>query len=118
MPVFMKRCYGLIREASNEVSPENFAYLHDRICYFEGTPQKFGTQFLREGPKTKEKLDFQSFQKSLKKAVNPANPTICRVFSFIPLFNIYKIEQNLCGTFVAHLEWSGYLFCHKKLKRF
>jgi len=55
--------------------------------------------------KTKEKQDFQSFQKRPKRAVNPANPTICRVFSFIPLFNTYKIEQKLCGAFWN--TWNG-----------
>jgi hypothetical protein len=49
LPVFMKRCYTLISEAADEVSPQNFAYLHDRICYFEGRPQKFGTQFDSRG---------------------------------------------------------------------
>lgn len=49
MPVFMKRCYTLLSETANEVSPQNFAYLHDRICYFEGRPQKFGTQFDSRG---------------------------------------------------------------------
>ncbi|TPG29786.1 hypothetical protein EAH81_27375 [Flavobacterium pectinovorum] len=46
---------------------------------------------------------FKVFKKAYKRA-NPANPTICRVYPFIPLFNIYKIAQNLCGAFVAHLE--------------
>jgi hypothetical protein len=53
-------------------------------------------------PLKAKKETFQSFQKRPKRAVNPANPKICRVFSFIPLFNIYKIEQKLCGAFVAH----------------
>jgi len=69
-------------------------------------------------PLKAKKETFQSFQKRPKRAVNPANQTICRVFSFISLFNIYKIEQKLCGAFVAQFEWSRYLFCHKKLKPF
>lgn len=44
-PAFMKRCYGLIFMAADEVNLQNLAYLHDRICYFEGRPQKYGTQF-------------------------------------------------------------------------
>ena len=44
MPVFMKRCYAHIVEAGGDVNPQNLAYLHDRICYFEGRPQKYGTQ--------------------------------------------------------------------------
>lgn len=49
MPVFMKKCYALICEAGDKINPQNFAYLHDRICYFEGRPQKFGTQFDSRG---------------------------------------------------------------------
>ncbi|MFA6245464.1 MAG: DUF6624 domain-containing protein [Mucilaginibacter sp.] len=44
-PALMKRCYALIAEAGDDVSPQNQAYLYDRICYFEGRPQKYGTQF-------------------------------------------------------------------------
>jgi len=44
-PDLMKRCYALISEVADEVTSQNFAYLHDRICYFEGRPQKYGTQF-------------------------------------------------------------------------
>jgi hypothetical protein len=44
-PTLMKKCYALLSEASGDVNPQNLAYLHDRICYFEGRPQKFGTQF-------------------------------------------------------------------------
>lgn len=44
-PSLMKRCYLLLSEAADDVDPQNLAYLHDRICYFEGRPQKFGTQF-------------------------------------------------------------------------
>jgi len=44
-PALMKKCYTLLSEAPNDVNPQNLAYLHDRICYFEGRPQKFGTQF-------------------------------------------------------------------------
>lgn len=48
-PAFMKKCYRLIAEAADDTDPKNFAYLHDRICYFEGRPQKFGTQFDARG---------------------------------------------------------------------
>jgi hypothetical protein len=44
-PVFMKRCYALMNEVATDINPQNLAYLHDRICYFEGRPQKYGTQF-------------------------------------------------------------------------
>lgn len=43
-PFFMKKCYKLLSE-DPDASPEQLAYLYDRICYFEGRPQKYGTQF-------------------------------------------------------------------------
>lgn len=43
-PLFMKKCYKLLSEDS-EASAQQLAYLYDRICYFEGRPQKYGTQF-------------------------------------------------------------------------
>lgn len=48
-PALMKRCYALLSAASDDINPQNLAYLHDRICYFEGKPQKFGTQFDNRG---------------------------------------------------------------------
>jgi len=44
-PVFMKKCLALLSESAGDVNPQNLAYLYDRICYFEGRPQKYGTQF-------------------------------------------------------------------------
>ncbi|MGX5858650.1 DUF6624 domain-containing protein [Dyadobacter jiangsuensis] len=42
---FMKECYQLMERASGDINPHNLAYLHDRICYFSGRPQRYGTQF-------------------------------------------------------------------------
>jgi len=47
-PALMKRCWELVTE-SGDVNPQNLAYLYDRICYFEGKPQKYGTQFDSRG---------------------------------------------------------------------
>lgn len=44
-PEFMKSCYTLMVAAHADINPQNLAYLHDRICYFEGRPQRYGTQF-------------------------------------------------------------------------
>ncbi len=46
-PDFQRRALVLLREAlaRGEVSPAAPAYLEDRICYFEGRPQVYGTQF-------------------------------------------------------------------------
>lgn len=48
-PRLMKMCYALVAEAISDINPKNFAYLHDRICYFEGRPQRYGTQFDNSG---------------------------------------------------------------------
>ncbi|MBF4485758.1 DUF6624 domain-containing protein [Flavobacterium sp. CSZ] len=48
-PALMKKCYELLSASDGEVNPQNLAYLHDRICYFEGRPQKYGTQFDNRG---------------------------------------------------------------------
>jgi len=48
-PALMKKCYKLLSASDGEVNPQNLAYLHDRICYFEGRPQKYGTQFDNRG---------------------------------------------------------------------
>ena len=46
-PELMRRCLPLLTEAAarGDVPPEQSAYLHDRICAFEGRPQRYGTQF-------------------------------------------------------------------------
>lgn len=44
-PKLMKRCYALITQNPEGINPQNLAHLHDRICYFEGRPQRYGTQF-------------------------------------------------------------------------
>lgn len=48
-PALMRRCYALIAQSPEDVNPQNLAYLHDRICYFEGRPQRYGTQFYDRG---------------------------------------------------------------------
>jgi hypothetical protein len=47
-PTLMKRCWQLMG-GTDDVNPQNLAYLYDRICYFEGRPQKYGTQFDSRG---------------------------------------------------------------------
>jgi hypothetical protein len=46
-PPFQRRCLVLLREAhaQGEVPAAQPAFLEDRICYFEGRPQIYGTQF-------------------------------------------------------------------------
>jgi hypothetical protein len=50
-PSFMRQCRDLLDEASTrgEVPRWQFAYIDDRIRVFEGSPQRYGTQF-RDGP--------------------------------------------------------------------
>lgn len=42
---FMRYCYSLMLESASDVNSQNLAYLHDRICFFEQKPQRFGTQY-------------------------------------------------------------------------
>lgn len=42
---FMRHCYALMNECTADINPQNLAYLYDRICCFEGRPQRYGTQF-------------------------------------------------------------------------
>ena len=46
LPAFSRKCLKFVEKAvaENEAEPYQFAYLHDRICYFENRPQRFGTQ--------------------------------------------------------------------------
>lgn len=45
-PEFMRRMLALLRGLpAGEADPKHLAYLEDRIHMYEGTPQRFGTQF-------------------------------------------------------------------------
>ena len=46
LPEFSRKCLKLIETAvkKGEAEPRNAAYLQDRIAFFEGRPQKYGTQ--------------------------------------------------------------------------
>nr|WP_295921870.1 DUF6624 domain-containing protein [uncultured Dyadobacter sp.] len=44
-PAFMKGCYTLMQLVASDINPANLAQLHDRICYFNGHPQRYGTQY-------------------------------------------------------------------------
>ena len=43
----MKKCHKLLEQAisENKANPKHLAYLSDRIAFFEGSSQLFGTQF-------------------------------------------------------------------------
>jgi len=45
LPEFSRKCLRLIEEAAteNEAESSHAAYLHDRICFFENRPQRYGT---------------------------------------------------------------------------
>lgn len=45
---FMRHCYALMQDVLDDINPQNVAYLYDRICYFEGRPQRYGTQYYDE----------------------------------------------------------------------
>ena len=46
-PDLQRRCLPLLKAASEieEIPAFQVAYLEDRICFFEGRPQRYGTQF-------------------------------------------------------------------------
>lgn len=46
LPEFSRKCLRLIEKAvaAGEAEPSQAAYLHDRICFFENRPQRYGTQ--------------------------------------------------------------------------
>lgn len=48
-PEFMKKCYKMMIEYSNDINPSNIAYLYDRIQVFQSKPQRYGTQLTSEG---------------------------------------------------------------------
>lgn len=49
-PAFMKRCRDLMKRAmeKGEASPQDFAYLEDRVRLQRGKPQLYGTQFIQD----------------------------------------------------------------------
>ena len=44
-PEFQRKCLKLIEKAvaAGDAEPYQFAFLHDRICFFENRPQRYGT---------------------------------------------------------------------------
>ena len=48
-PAFMKTFFELMSENIADVNKKHWAYLHDRIQYFQGEPQRFGTQLNADG---------------------------------------------------------------------
>ncbi len=47
LPMFMKQCFTSLKEAVDQgkADPIHLAYLEDRIAFFEGKAQLYGTQF-------------------------------------------------------------------------
>ena len=47
LPEFSRRCLKLIEKAvaGGEAAAHHHAYLHDRICFHENRPQRYGTQY-------------------------------------------------------------------------
>ncbi|MDR6487231.1 hypothetical protein J2799_001716 [Chryseobacterium vietnamense] len=48
-PAFMKSFFELMTENRWDVNKKHWAYLNDRIQYFQGKPQRFGTQRNADG---------------------------------------------------------------------
>jgi len=96
-----RRIQDLINEA-NDVNPQNLAYLHDRICYFEGRPQMFCTQFDSHSLlPVEDKTEIIRLRKELKLIAHDqdrvveikANMTIFALLNFN--FDLFQILQNL-----------------------
>lgn len=45
LPVFMRSCLTLMKKEKKDVDAIHIAYLFDRIAFFEGKPQHYGSQF-------------------------------------------------------------------------
>lgn len=48
-PDFMQHCYQLMINEKEDINPAHIAYLYDRIHYFKGKAQRFGTQLTADG---------------------------------------------------------------------
>lgn len=48
-PAFMKSFFKLMTDHIGDVNTKHWAYLYDRIQYFQGKPQRFGTQLNADG---------------------------------------------------------------------
>lgn len=48
-PAFMKNSYELMLQNADDIPLKNLAFLYDRIQFFEGSPQKYGTQLNSDG---------------------------------------------------------------------
>ncbi|WP_333862742.1 DUF6624 domain-containing protein [Sphingobacterium sp.] len=48
-PDFMKSCYQLMFQNQTDINLKQLAFLFDRIQFFQGKPQKFGTQLNSDG---------------------------------------------------------------------
>jgi hypothetical protein len=94
-PAFIRKCYKLIYEAGNAVNPQNFAYLYDRICYIEGRPQKYGTQFDERGMYPVEsKAEMIRLRKELKLSIPDHNVIVEHVSGSTPEFHAENSEFN------------------------
>ncbi|WP_306352746.1 DUF6624 domain-containing protein [Flavobacterium sp. '19STA2R22 D10 B1'] len=48
-PQFMKQCLSLMEANIEQINPQNIAYMHDRICCYQGRLQRYGTQYNKDG---------------------------------------------------------------------
>jgi len=48
-PSFMKSFFKLMTENEWDINRKHWAYLYDRLQYFQGKPQRFGTQLNTDG---------------------------------------------------------------------
>ncbi|MCU7616330.1 hypothetical protein NZ698_03910 [Chryseobacterium sp. PBS4-4] len=91
-PQFMKSCYELMLKNDFDVDRKNLAYLYDRIQYFQGLPQKFGTQL------NADQTIFPVINKNkineFRQEFNLPNLTLVQINSILSIEEIEKIESQ------------------------
>ena len=91
-PDFMKKSYKMMLENKSDISPQNLAYLFDRIQFFQGKPQKFGTQLNADGSiyPVLDKLEINKF----RIAYNLPELKSDEIEAILPVDSIKILEQE------------------------
>ncbi|WP_294209890.1 DUF6624 domain-containing protein [uncultured Chryseobacterium sp.] len=91
-PDFMKDSYREMLDSRMDINPANLAFLFDRIQYFQGEPQKYGTQLNADGSiypvVDKDQLNTLRLENNL-----PALPQD-RVADILPADQIEQLENQ------------------------
>ena len=91
-PDFMKFSYALMLKNDSDVDLRNLAFLYDRIQYFQGLPQKFGTQL--NADRTIYPVENKEIITELRKNNHLPILTQTEIDSIAPIQDIEKIENQ------------------------